>query len=233
MQKSVDDLCDVAEKSRIVPVGTDLRWWEEPAQPAGGNYILAIGRLVQAKGFRVLLGAYHRLAARLPGVSLVIAGDGPLGPELLQQAQRLGLPIVNDPGDVGPAGAGVCFPGRTFGQRKRELFLGCRLVAFPSQIQMSESFGIVQIEAMAVGKALVSSDIPAVRGMITPGRNGLIVPPSDEAAWAEAMERLLRDDTLRGEMGTNNRKDVRQYDWPVVAAQYKEVYDWALGKRPA
>lgn len=233
MAQYTNELCNVSEKITIIPNGIDLAWWQKPTAPVTGNYILAIGRLIPAKGFGILLDALRILIERNGNISLVIAGEGEHGPVLKAQAQSLGLPVSTNLEELAHAPkAMVCFPGFVTPETKRDLFWGSQLVAFPSQCNEAESFGIVMIEAMAAGKALVASDILATRSLLTPGQNGELVPPTDAAAWAGAMLRLLQDNTLRHQYEQANLAAAQHYGWPTIAAQYAQVYRQVLGHEP-
>lgn len=102
--------------------------------------------------------------------------------------------------------------------------MGCRFGVFPSQDKTPESFGIVQIEAMAAGKALVVGDIPATGDLVTPGKNAEVVPAADRQRWAEAMEKLLTDQAVRQAYESANILEAQKYDWSRIADCYAEVY---------
>jgi phosphatidylinositol alpha-mannosyltransferase len=126
-----------------------------------------------------------------------------------------------------PRGGGaVCFPGYVSGDLKQKVYAGSRVVAFPSR--GAEAFGLVLVEAMAAGRAVVASDLPVVRETVTEGRNGLIVPAENAAAWADAIQRLLSDAALRGQVEQANREDVARYNWRPIAGQYAELYHCVL-----
>ncbi len=228
MEQETMLLRDVSGKAFVIPNGVDWSWWRQPASPAPGDYIFAIGRHDRSKGFDILIKAFHQLQTRRPGLSLVLAGDGPCTEDLRQLAASLGLTVR---ADVAGNGGAVCFTGRVAGEHKKSLYLGSRLVAFPSQPGFpGECFGIVQIEAMAAGKTLVSSDIVPSRAIVQPGRNGLLVRGDDLTAWVAAIDRLLDDHALRAAMEAANIEDVRRYDWDAITAQYKAVYENVLTK---
>ncbi|MCX7825230.1 MAG: glycosyltransferase family 4 protein [Verrucomicrobiae bacterium] len=219
---------DVRAKSCIITNGLDLAAWGAPGPPPADGYVLAIGRLVAQKGFGTLLEAVARLKQQGSAPSFVVAGQGPEQEVLEKQAGALGLPVCRRIEEL-PRGVGaVCFPGYVSGEIKRKIYAGARVVAFPSR--GSEAFGLVLIEAMAAGRAVVASDLPAVQEIVTDGRNGLIVPAENVAAWADAIQKLLSDDALRGQMERANREDVTRYDWRPIAGQYAELYRRVLAK---
>jgi len=230
MAAEAQSLCDVAAKSTIIPNGIHLDLWQQGRNPVAGTYIFTIGRHEPEKGFHVLIDAYRILAEKHFVPALVIAGVGPSTRQLHAQVRRAGLRPSSRLEDVAnPQPGTVCFPGRVSEQTKRDLFAGCRFVVFPSQRRTPESFGIVQIEAFAAGKAIISGDIPASMHLVSDGINGLIVPAGDANAWADAIERLWCDEPLRRRIEQANALEAQKYDWADIAEQYVAVYRRVLG----
>jgi len=92
-----------------------------------------------------------------------------------------------------------------------------------------ESFGIVLVEAMAAGTAVVASDLDAFRRVLADGEVGLLVPVEDPSALAAALITVLEDDLLRARYVEAASAEVRRYDWPVVADQIMRVYETVAG----
>ena len=88
-----------------------------------------------------------------------------------------------------------------------------------------ESFGIVLVEAMAAGTAVVAGDLDAFRRVLREGEVGRLVPVGDGAALADALVELLENDVLRERYVTAAALEVRRYDWSVVASQIMRVYE--------
>ncbi len=84
-----------------------------------------------------------------------------------------------------------------------------------------EGFGIPNLEAMAAGTALIASDIPAHREVV--GDAGLLVPPGEPEAWAHALDRIVKDGTLRTELIAKGTEHVKQFSWEKTAEQTWEV----------
>lgn len=227
MAHASDVLFDTSAKSIIIQNGIDVQAWRPYLQQNEANYMLAIGRLVPEKGFHHLLSAFHKLQ-RLGNTttSLVIAGDGTEMLALQQQARVLGLNVVHGSEqmtDVPPSS--VIFTGYVRGNRKKELFAGAKLILFASQPSCwEEAFGIVQLEAMAAGKAILASDVPAVRYLESLGMQAVKVKPDDTDAWAEQMAMILQNTNGRHEMGRVNRAQANLFDWAVIAQQYQAFY---------
>jgi rhamnosyl/mannosyltransferase len=122
----------------------------------------------------------------------------------------------------------VTFLGEVSESQRRVLLHACDVFVLPS-LDRSESFGIAQLEAMACGRAVVSSDLPTgVRIVNRHGETGLLVPPGDTEALAEALNRLLSNDTVRRNLGQAARLRVERESRPGVmiertVALYHEV----------
>lgn len=152
----------------------------DPAAPVIGLF----GRLIRQKGVDVLLEAFARLRADHPAACLLIVGDGVLRPALEAQAGRLGLD------------GAVTFTGWV--EDGARLMPACDLIAIPSRW---EGFGLVALEAMAAGRPLVASQVSALPEIVSDGETGLLVPPDDAGALAEALGALLADPARAAAMG--------------------------------
>lgn len=170
-------------------------------------YILGIGRLVRFKGFDVLLKAFAQ--SGISSHDLLLAGEGPEREPLERLAGELGL------------GERVKFLGRAERPAALALFQGCSFFALPSR---GEPQGIVALEAMASGKAVVATDGGGVPEIVTDGAVGLLVPMDDVPSLADAMVRLANDADLRHRLGTAGRARARDFSWDSIAEQYLEVY---------
>jgi glycosyltransferase involved in cell wall biosynthesis len=142
--------------------------------------IVAAGRLVEAKGFDLLIHAAAALARRGVAFELVVHGEGPLREALERQSavpELLGR---------------VSFPGHS--ADARAMFEGAQLCVVPSR---REGFGNVVVEAMAAGVPVLAAACPGPAELIANGCNGFLVEPGNEAVLAEAMETLLGDGDRR------------------------------------
>ena len=191
------------QKCVVIPYGIDLAAFEmTPAvqrQVAAIRaestlpLILFVGRLVPYKGVDVLIRAMVDAPARL-----AIVGDGPLRQSLQQLAIELGLSDrVRVVGGVPDADVIA-------------LYHACRFFVLPS-VTRAEAFGMVQIEAMACRKPVISTDLPSgVPWVNRHGETGWVVPPGDVAALHEAMMGLLADAALCDRLGAGARLRVEQ-----------------------
>ena len=139
--------------------------------------------------------------AQFENAKLVIVGRGDLQPLLEQLYRFLGLNdkvrIINDATDDD-------LPG---------LYNMARVTVLPS-INQAEAFGLVLIESMACGSAVIASDLPGVRTVVEDGVNGFLVPPKDIEGLSDKIITLLQNDELSHRFGENGRKKVQQqYLW--------------------
>jgi len=177
-------------------------WQSEPL-------VLFVGRLVYYKGIDVLLEAL-RLTER---GQLAIVGVGPLAPRLADQAARLGI------------AERVRFLGAVSVERLRSMYKCARLLVLPS-VAPSEAFGMVQLEAMAAGRPVISTDLKSgVPYVNQHGVTGLIVPPRDPFALAAAMKTLLDDEPRALALGeAAQRRVLAEFHVDKVVDAHIELY---------
>jgi len=147
----------------------------------------SVCRLVEQKGLLYGLRGFARAVARFPEAHYVIAGDGPLRAALEAEAARLGL------------AQNVHFLG--WRDDARALMAGLDVLLAPS---LWEGFGLVFLEAMALGVPVIASRVSAIPEVVIDGETGWLVPPRDPAAIGAALDDALADPSaarLRGERG--------------------------------
>ncbi len=150
--------------------------------------LLCIGRLIPIKGHLVLFRALAQARARVPGVTLDIAGRGPLEPALKTYARELGVEdAVRFLGFVSPV------------QRAIE---ESAVVVVPS---LGEGFGMVALEAMERARPVIASSVGGLPELVADGETGLVVPPSDAEALADAIVSLAGDLPRAAAMGEQGR----------------------------
>ncbi|MBE7157830.1 MAG: glycosyltransferase family 4 protein, partial [Rhodospirillales bacterium] len=180
-------------------------------------YVLAIGRHVAQKGFDVLLRALAQLRdASLPEFDLILAGDGPEHANLRTLAAELGL-----------AGR-VHFPGRVDHDEALRLFAGCMFFVLPSRL---EPFGLVNLEAMAAGRAVVASGVGGVPEVVLHGQTGFLVPPDDVNALARTIRQVAASPSLRQYLGGAGKERVKSFAWSAAVDRYFGVYKRVLGRQ--
>ena len=198
----------VADRGVVVPNGIRLSDFVDAASMRRPRrYVLAIGRHVPQKGFDVLLRGWALLQPN--DVELVIAGDGPERSELESLAASLKLTDR------------VAFVGRADRATTASLFAGCTLFVLPSR---HEPFGIVNLEAMAAGKAVIATAVGGVPDVVQDGRTGVLVPPNDPAALAAAMDDLLLDAPRLQALGAAGLHEAKRFQWTAIAGRYLECY---------
>lgn len=172
-------------------------------------YVLFVGRLTRQKGVFDLLGASKGF---LPGTQLVLATGRPDEPKILE--------------DLGRAVKGrrdVLWLNTMLGQRETiALYSGASVAVTPS---VYEPFGIVVVEAMACGAPVVASAVGGIREIVRSGLSGLLVPPADPPALAEAVNRLLADRALSAKLASSARRRVEErFTWEAAAKRTFELY---------
>jgi glycosyltransferase involved in cell wall biosynthesis len=178
--------------------------------------VLALGRMIEVKGLHILASAADRFMNSRPKVHLVIAGDGPMRPEI---EAIIGRAASRD--RIHLTGA---LPRIEVARLMAEadLFVNPGIVDSRGR---AEGLGITTIEAMASGLACVGSRVGGIAETIVDGQTGLLVPPGDQPVLAEAIGRLIDDSALRTRMGQTARQVARdRFAWPVLAGQVGEVY---------
>ena len=182
-----------------------------------GFLIGYVGRLSRAKGLHILTAALERLPGSVPW-SLLLLGSGPYGEEMKAWARsrgwekRLKIMLVKHE-DV------------------PNYFPAMDLKLLPSQTtwRWREQFGRVIVEAFASGVPVIGSDSGEIPRVI--GDAGLVVGEKDVAGWAEGIERLYRDESMRETFRIRALNRVEKYSAVTVAGQYAEFYRW-LAEQP-
>lgn len=225
--KSSADLMppEVAAKVKVIPYGFDLSPFTNAhpqavqiRQQYPGRLIFAVGRHVYYKGFDVLLKAVRELPS---DVQLILGGSGPLSAELKALAASLGLQQQ------------VHFTGLIPDDLLPAYYQACDVFCLPS-VSKAEAFGIVQVEAMAAGKPVVSSALGnGVDYVNQHGITGMTVAPNDPAALAAAFSKLFADEHLCAKLGRQSRVRVEQeFSVATMAERTLQAYFEATGMSP-
>jgi glycosyltransferase involved in cell wall biosynthesis len=181
-----------------------------------------VGRFSPGKGHEEFLQAAALLKPEFPEVRYIVVGEASFGEEtyaarIRQRAVTLGLTDV------------VKFAG--FRNDIPRVMRGFDLFAFPSH---AESFGVVLIEAMAVGVPAVSTNCDGVLDIMVEGETGLMVPPKNADALARALRRLLKDAPARERMGSAaRRRVVTLFDQHKQIDRLEQIYADVLALPPA
>lgn len=210
------DLDRIGGRAHLVPHGVDLvRFRPRPEPCADRLRLLAIGRLVEKKGFDVLIAA----VARARSASLRIVGDGPLRPQLEHQIRALG------------AGGRITLVGARTHAELPDEYADAHAVAVPSVVDSSgdkDGLPNVVLEAMASGRAVVATDVGAITSGVRHGTTGLIVPPRDAEALRRAIELLAARPEWRAAMGAQARRVVEhEFDLQRCAGVFADLVEHA------
>ncbi|MNW29783.1 Alpha-D-kanosaminyltransferase [compost metagenome] len=199
---------DHHERIQIIPNGYDERRFKPIPHENDVAQLITVCRLVPAKGIDTLLKACAELKKRGVDYVLHIIGDGPIRPELEQMAQDLG--IYNE----------TIFYGYTLHPEEFMPFFD--IFVLPSR---AEAFGSVFAEAALSCLALVGTNVGGIPEQIEDGINGLLVPPEDEVALAEAMEKVIVDPSYRYELARSAcEKAKSNYSLSRAVHELKKLY---------
>jgi phosphatidyl-myo-inositol alpha-mannosyltransferase len=208
---------------RIVPNGVHLGQAEQaaphgefdpPAEPDGPLRILFIGQAVERKGLPVLLRAFEALREQVPA-TLTLVGASP---------DEVAHMMLDD--------RGVHALGKVSESRKLAELAQAEVLCAPSL--HGESFGMVLTEALAATTPVLASDIPGYRDVVRDGVEGLLTPPGDALALAEALRSFALNPAARARMAAAARRRAERFAWPHVAAEVLDCYEQALAVgRPA
>lgn len=207
----------------IIPNGIDLEHFSPDASPIdefcdGKVNILFVGRLERRKGLSYLLEAYKQVKKEAPISRLIVVGPGiRLRHKYENQVLRDGL-------------KDVVFTGYVSSDDLPRYYRSADIVCAPAT--GAESFGIILLEAMSMGKPIVASDVGGYAGVITHGTDGLLVPPKDAQRLAQALIPLMTDESLRWKMGAKGRLKAEEYSWERIAKRVLDYYIRVLSEPP-
>jgi phosphatidylinositol alpha-mannosyltransferase len=198
---------------KVIPNGVDVERFRRAVPLArwqdGTRNVLFVGRFEPRKGLLELLKAYRILRKTGCDCRLLVVGSGPLAREARRYIATRRL-------------KGVEFLGRVSDEEKAQLYRTADVYVSPAT--GGESFGIVLLEAMAAGTAIVASDIHGYKGVVRRDREGLLVPPREPKAIAGAVARFLRDEDLRRSMGEAGQQRAQEFSWERVTAKVDAYY---------
>ena len=174
--------------------------------------VLSLQRFRKTKRVEYLINAIPGVIKKNQNVKFVIVGDGPEEGRLEKLVKRLNIEDK------------VIFTGFVpHGGKLSAIVASCDIFAFHSTY---ESFGIVLVEAMASGKPVISTDVGAIPEIVDNGKTGIIIPPRDSKAFADAILKLVGNKNLRIKMGIEGRKKAEEeYDWDRIVERYEGIYE--------
>jgi alpha-maltose-1-phosphate synthase len=185
------------------------RYGIDPGRPS----VVFVGRVTRQKGLQVLLRAAPGIT---PGAQLVLCAGQADTPELEAEVSAHAEQLRAIRPDV------IWIPGMLAKHEVVQILSHATVFACPS---LYEPLGIVNLEAMACGAAVVASAVGGIPEVVEDGRTGLLVPPDDDAALALAINALLADPARAAEFGARGRaRAVADFGWDAIAAQTAELY---------
>ena len=188
------------------------RFAQATPAPSPVPAVLFIGRHEERKGLAVLLDA----VAGLPlDVRIWIAGEGP-------ETERLRATTAGD--------ERIEWLGRVTDPEAAALMRGATVFCAPSL--RGESFGVVLLEAMAAGTAIVASDLPGYRNVARPDTDAVLVPPGDAPALAAGLRRVLSDGDCRERLVTSGSARADAFSMARLAQSYADLYERVVAASP-
>jgi glycosyltransferase involved in cell wall biosynthesis len=193
-------------KVKVVHCSVDASFHEDSGiTPIAGTRVVCVGRLCEQKGQMLLLAAAREMVRRGHAIDLVLAGDGPLRPELERLIAEYAL------------GSSVHITGWVGGEQVRSLLLQARALILPS---FAEGLPVVLMEAMALARPVISTRIAGIPELVRDGQDGWLVPAGDCQALVEAWTALLDAEPGRlMAMGQSARERVTQRHCAATAAR--------------
>jgi len=211
--RPVDDVLKGVDVDTFRPDGPDVRGEQNLD---GKKVVLSVTRLVPIKNLPMMLEAVARVRCSVQNVVLVLVGEGPQQPVLIERARALGLEQA------------VRFVGYVPQDRTADWYRSADIFALSSDFDNSPN---VVLEAMASGLPIVATDVGGLREYVNPPVNGLLTSRGDAGAFASALAAFLNDPARARSTGEHNRRDaVTRFSWAVSASRMRDVYARVVGE---
>ena len=217
-------------KINVLPAGVDLELFR-PTDKADArrslglpdrNVVLSVGRVEPLKGFDILLTAMASLDERSDTTVIIVGGDEESSPEL-DRLRTLGETLGLD--------GNVRFTRAVSQERLSMYYNAADVFVLPSYY---ESFGLVALEAMACGVPVIASRVSGPRSFVKPGVTGYLIERRCPEPFAQRLDVLLHNPTLRESMGRAARSQAEKMGWDMVGRRTLDVYDSVIaGPRSA
>jgi phosphatidylinositol alpha-mannosyltransferase len=200
----------------LIPNGVDLDVFNNAVAPIDRYAdhrptVLFVGRIEKRKGLAFLIRAYSQLHAAIPDVRILVVGRlGRAGRGYLRYVRNHDL-------------TGIEFVGEVSASDLPRYYKACDVFCAPAL--SGESFGMVLLEAMALGKPVVATNIDGYRQVVQDRVQGRLVEPRDSAQLAEALLELLQSPGMRNTYGEHGRLTARAFSWDRVSTRLLRFYD--------
>ena len=180
--------------------------------------VVFLGRLRKYKGVQILLRAMPRVMERVPGVRLLVVGDGPYRGALEKLAVRLGISEV------------VTFTGYVPSQERVRMLRASHVAVSPSP---KEGWGLTVVEANACGTPVVASRSPGLQDSVRHGETGFLVRHGDMGELADRLVEILSDEALRERLASGALRWAGKFTWEACATRCAEIMEAvAEGRAP-
>ncbi|MBA7611333.1 Phosphatidyl-myo-inositol mannosyltransferase [subsurface metagenome] len=206
----------------IIPNGVDLEHFS-PEVPSfeefrdGKINILFVSRLEKRKGVNYLLSAYQQVRKEIGNCRLILVGPSTRWSR--QHEKQIKQQGLDD----------IVFVGYVPQEDLPRYYQSADIVCSPATGR--ESFGLILLEAMAMGKPIVASNIDGYASVATHGVEALMVPPKNKQMLAQALISLATDAQLRQEMGARGKVKAAEYGWEHIAQRVMDYYKAVLNQR--
>ncbi|MFZ2644341.1 MAG: glycosyltransferase [Verrucomicrobiia bacterium] len=203
-----------ARRLWVIHNGVDCQKFSPLPVPSHGP-VVCVANFTMQKGHRILLEAVARLVPDFPGLQVELAGSGPMRDDLQARAARLGLAsrvaFLNTVSDVRP------------------VLSRASMFVLPA---LWEGLGLAVLEAMAMGRPVIVTDVDGLREIVTHERSGLVVQSGNVTALAEAIARLLRDHALAQRLADTARAHVvEDFGLERMARRLEDFYESMAGRK--
>ena len=210
------------EDYAIIPNGVDLGHFSPEVSPIdkfgdGKLNILFVGRMEKRKGLNYLLEAYHTVKKEVPNCRLIVVGPGT---RLRRKYEKkVARENIKD----------VTFVGQVSHDDLPRYYQTADIFCAPAT--SCESFGIILLEAMALGKPVIASNIEGYASVLTHGEEGLLSPPKNADGLTKSLMTLLTDAGLRRQMGQKGQVTAANFGWQHVSRRIFDYYQKVLSER--
>jgi glycosyltransferase involved in cell wall biosynthesis len=224
--KALSESGSTSNPVEVIPLGVNTNVFHPPESRHTSEVkdqfrILAVGRLVERKGFEYLIETMPTIVARYPNTLLQIVGSGPNESSLRALIEKHGM------------GKAIVLLGSKPYAEMPGLYREADLFVLPAVVDTqgdTEGQGVVVLEAMASQTPVISTRVGGITDMIHSGENGLLVEPKRSAELGQAIQNLIKDNALRSKITRNGYQTAKeQYAWSQIAQRYIGMYAEAVG----
>lgn len=201
--------CDIQRKLKVIWNGIRLQDYEVTGMLTTDKVIVSVGRFVYKKGFDILIKAFTKVVEECPDAKLVLAGDGVERKKCEELAQKLGV------------SGRIEFLGAIPNKDIADVFTKGRIFVCPSR---NEPFGIVVLEAMAMGIPVIVTDSGGVKEIVEDNCYGYIVPTEDSGKLAQSMTKLLQDYDKCLDLRKKGLERVQSFTIDNTVSEYDEIF---------